>query len=179
MRIALIVAAAENGVIGQRGRLPWRQSTDLKRFRALTLGKPVVMGRRTFETLGRPLDGRDNIVVTRDSDFRPAGATTAPSLDEALAIAEECADMRAVDEIMVIGGGQIYAAALPLADRIYLTLVHARPEGDTLFPEFAALMRDVEQAQRMWRAIGREQLAQGPNDDYPATSITLARTEEV
>src|SRR5262245_33417637 len=124
MVVSIVVAAAENGVIGSNGRLPWRLPADLAQFRTLTLGKPGVMGRRTFPSLPRPLDGRDNIVVTRDPDFRPPGAFAASSLEHALVIAERCAAQRGVEEIMVIGGGEIYARALALAERIYLTRVH-------------------------------------------------------
>jgi dihydrofolate reductase len=166
-RISIVVAAAENGVIGCHGRLPWHQSSDLKRFRALTLGKPVIMGRKTFEGLPKALDGRDNIVVTRDPGWFADGAIPAPSLDAAIAIATEYADLRGVDEIMVIGGAAVYRAALPSADRIYLTRIHASPAGDAVFP-------DPDPAG--WREISREALPRGPRDDYAAAICVFERT---
>ena len=166
MHISIIVAAAENGVIGNGGTLPWRMPSDLKRFRALTMGKPVVMGRKTFQSLPKALDGRDNIVVTRDSGFRGEGAETAPSLDVALAIARAHAKRRGVDEIMVIGGGEIYRAALPLADRVYLTRVHTTIAGDTVFPA-------LEPA--VWRLVSEEALPRGSRDDHDATTMVYER----
>ena len=139
-RIVLVVAVAENGVIGHRGGMPWRLPTDLAHFRAVTLGKPVVMGRKTFGAIGRPLPGRDNIVVTRDPTLSIANAHVAHSVEEALALGAELAEARgggeadAACEIAVIGGAEIFAATLGRADRIHLTRVHARPEGDTFFP---------------------------------------------
>lgn len=169
MLISIIVAAAENGVIGRGGQMPWRLSADLKRFRALTMGKPVIMGRKTFQSLPKALDGRDNIVVTRDAGFSAAGAITAPSLEAALAIARDKAEARGINEIMVIGGAEIYRAALPFAGRIYLTRVHARPEGDAHFelPLGAG-----------WREVRREDLSQGPAHEYRATLIELEPIDE-
>jgi len=132
--IALIAAVAENGVIGRAGGLPWRLSGDLKHFKAVTLGKPVVMGRKTFQSIGKPLPGRTNIVVTRDPDFRADGIETVPDLAAALERAQEIAG--ADGEVMVIGGGDVYRQALPSADRLYLTEVHAAPDGDAHFPAF-------------------------------------------
>ena len=128
MIISIIVAVAENGVIGSDNRLPWRLPDDLKRFKALSLGKPVVMGRRTFESIGRPLPGRTNIVVSRQPGLAIEGAIVAPSLDAALAAAG------AVPEVVVIGGADIFRQALPRTDTIHLTRVHARVAGDVLFP---------------------------------------------
>lgn len=127
-RIAIIVAAAENGVIGSRNQLPWRLPDDLKRFKALTLGKPVLMGRRTFESIGQPLPGRTNIVVTRRSDLAIEGCIVVGSLEAGLAAAAEA------PEIAVIGGAQIFEQALPRTDTIHLTRVHARVAGDVYFP---------------------------------------------
>jgi dihydrofolate reductase len=132
--IVIIVAAARNGVIGRGGDMPWRLPTDLKHFKALTLGKPVVMGRRTWTSIGRPLPGRPNIVVTRDATFAPEGAETAPSLDAALALARAKAAALGVDTVCVIGGGEIYSQALALADVVELTVVEAEIDGDTRFP---------------------------------------------
>lgn len=129
--IALIVAVAENGVIGRDGKLPWRIPEDMKWFRERTAGRPLIMGRKTWESFPkRPLPGRTNIVVTRDADYRAEGAAVVTSFDAALAVAygEE------PEEIMVIGGAEIYRVALPLARRIYLTSVHGEIAGDTVFP---------------------------------------------
>ena len=131
MRLSLIVAIAENGVIGAGGGLPWRLPEDMKNFKALTLGKPVIMGRKTWESLPkRPLPGRQNIVISRKADYVAEGARVVADLDSALWAAAN------VDEVMIIGGAEIYALALPKADRIYLTEVAVRPQGDTVFPSF-------------------------------------------
>lgn len=135
MRIALVVAVARNGVIGAGGDLIWRISDDLKWFKKTTLGKPVVMGRKTFESIGKPLPGRDNIVISRQSDFAPEGVMVAQTVDEALQLAQEWARASDADEICVIGGGEIYTQTLPIADRVYLTRVDAAPEGDAYFPD--------------------------------------------
>ncbi|HUJ37187.1 MAG TPA: dihydrofolate reductase [Hyphomicrobium sp.] len=166
MLITLVVAVADNGVIGRNGGLPWRLSSDLKAFRRLTMGKPLIMGRRTFQSLKRPLDGRDNIVVSRDANFRHDGAVVMPSFPAALAEGERCALSRGVDEVMVIGGADIFAEALPLAGRIYKTEVHGSPEGDTLMP-------DVDWAR--WREVFREKLPRAERDDYDATLILFER----
>lgn len=155
--ISIIVAAAENGVIGRNGDMPWRIPSDLKTFRRLTVGKPVIMGRKTFASLGKPLPGRDNIVITRDPDFRADGVTIVASLHEALIRARSLALARGCDEVMVIGGGEIYRLALPQADRVYLTRVEARPEGDATFPELPA---------DTWRLVREEPIAPGPGDQY-------------
>ena len=162
--IALVVAVAENGAIGRGGDLPWRLSSDLKQFRKLTLGKPVIMGRRTFASLGRVLDQRVNIVLTRDSGFAAPGVVVARSFEEALERGREAAAHAGVNEIMVIGGEDAFRAALPLAGRIYLTEVHARPEADTWFPEFDA---------SAWREVSREKHAPGPKDDYAFSFVVL------
>ncbi|MDX2288022.1 MAG: dihydrofolate reductase [Hyphomicrobiaceae bacterium] len=165
--VALVVAVAENGVIGRDGTLPWRLSTDLKVFRRLTMGKPIVMGRRTWQSLPkRPLDGRPNIVVTRDPDFEAPGGHVCASLDEAMAVATRLARASGAMEIAVIGGAELYAATVGSADRIYLTIVHAEPEGDRLFPVLSA---------RDWRETSRELLPAGPRDDFAATLTILDR----
>jgi dihydrofolate reductase len=130
----LIVALAENGVIGSRGTIPWRVKSDVLRLKAMTMGKPVVMGRKTFQSLPRPLPGRTNIVVTRDQSFRAAGAVVTSSFGDAHAIALGDALRRFATEIAVIGGAEIYAQWMDCADRLEVTEVHARPEGDTFFP---------------------------------------------
>ena len=134
MEIFLIVAVAENGVIGADGAMPWRLKSDLARLKALTLGKPVVMGRKTFASIGRALPGRTNIVVTRDRNFRAAGVVVTHSFPDAKAIATGDALRRFATEIAVIGGAEIYAQSMDSADRLEITEVHARPDGDTHFP---------------------------------------------
>src|SRR5450759_1713996 len=131
MAIVPIVAVADNGVIGAGGAIPWRLKTDQQRFKAMTMGKPVVMGRKTFISLRRPLPGRTNIVVTRDASFRAAGAVVATSFAAAQAVALGDALRRPAGEIAVIGGAEIYAQWMDIADRLEITEVHARPEGDT------------------------------------------------
>ncbi len=130
--LSLIVAVAENGVIGARGSLPWRLPDELAHFKRTTLGKPVLMGRRTWESIGRPLPGRANVVLSRDPKYAPHGAFVARDLDEAIGM------HAAAPEQFVIGGASLYADALPRAERIYLTRVHARPIGDVSFPELAS-----------------------------------------
>ncbi len=134
VRLSIIAAVAANGVIGDGTGMPWRLSTDMKRFRALTMGKPVVVGRKTFETFGKPLAGRTNIVVSRRQDYRPEGAIVANSLDAALALAEDTAREAGGDEVMMLGGGEIYAAAMDRADRLYITHVEAEPDGSVRLP---------------------------------------------
>jgi len=126
--IALVVAVAENGVIGRGNALPWRLSADLRRFKALTMGHTVIMGRKTFDSIEKGLTGRRNLVVSRNPEFRPEGATRVPSLEAAFNEAGP------TGEVFVIGGADIYRQAMPVADKIYLTLVHATPEGDAHFP---------------------------------------------
>lgn len=167
MRISLVVAMAENGVIGRDGGLPWRLTSDLKRFRAETMGKPVVMGRKTWESIGRPLPGRLNIVVTRDKGYRAEGAETAPSLADALTLARvrgRC--MAGADEICVIGGGEIYAQALPLADRLSVTHVLAAVEGDTRFPA-------IDPAD--WRLVAQEDVPAGEKDSHATRHAAYER----
>jgi dihydrofolate reductase len=131
IEIVLIVAVAENGVIGSAGAIPWRLKTDQQRFKTMTVGKPVVMGRKTFESLRRPLPGRTNIVITRDANFRAAGAVVTTSFADARGIALGDALRRLATEIAVIGGAEIYAQWMGIADRLEVTEVHANPEGDT------------------------------------------------
>jgi dihydrofolate reductase len=164
--IALVVARAENGAIGVGGDLPWRLSTDLKQFRKVTLGKPIIMGRRTFMSLPRALDGRANIVLTRNAAFVAPGAVMAYNLEEALDVARKAAANAGVGEIMVIGGDDVFRAVMPLAKRIYLTEVHASPHADTWFKDFN--LRD-------WREISRERHEPGPKDQYPFSFVVLER----
>ena len=172
MHIAIYVAIAENGVIGSKGGLPWRLSTDLKRFKAGTMGKPIVMGRKTWESFPkRPLPGRLNIVVTRDKAYRAEGAETVSSLRDAIALAEirgRC--MAAVDEICVIGGGEIYAQALPLADRLHVTHVLASVDGDTVFPT-------IDPA--VWRLASSEDVPPGEKDSHATRYAVYERRAAV
>jgi dihydrofolate reductase len=154
--IVLVVAVADNGVIGRDGAMPWHLPADLRHFKRLTTGKPVIMGRKTFESIGKPLPGRHNIVLTRDSAWRAEGVTIAPNLAEAIAAAGLDPRARA-DEIMVVGGAQIYAEAMPIATRIELTRIHVSPDGDTRFP-------DPDPTQ--WREVAR--IPHGAEDDAPA-----------
>jgi dihydrofolate reductase len=133
-KVTIVVAVSSNGVIGRDGGFPWHLPTDLKRFKALTLGKPVIMGRKTWASIGRPLPGRPNIVISRDSDFRAEGATTVRSLEEAVTLARQQARALGVDEVCVIGGGEIYRQAIGAADILHITEVSAEVDGDTRFP---------------------------------------------
>jgi dihydrofolate reductase len=133
MNLSLIVAAAKNGVIGRNNQLPWHLPQDLKYFKSVTLGKPIIMGRKTFESIGRPLPGRTNIVVSRQDDWRFDGVLSAKNVSEAINIAHE--KNYNAEEIMVIGGAEIYRHALPLANKIYLTRINENVEGDAYFAE--------------------------------------------
>ena len=167
--IVIHVAMAENGVIGREGGLPWRLSSDLKRFKADTMGKPVIMGRKTFESVGRPLPGRLNIVVTRDRAWRAEGVETAASLDDAITLARtrmRC--MAGADEIVVAGGGESYAQALDRADRLHVTHVLADMEGDTRFPPI-----DPE----AWRIVSTLDCPAGERDSHATRHIVYERRQ--
>ena len=165
--ISMIVAVAANGVIGRDNDMPWRLSTDLKRFKALTAGKPLVMGRKTFQSFGsKPLPGRPHVVVTRDPAYRADGVETAASLREALARAEEIADELTVDELCVIGGGQIYAEAMPFADVLHVTHIDAAIDGDTMFPPI-----DPE----VFEASEPLFVPAGEKDNYPTRYVVYRR----
>jgi len=163
--LCLIAAVADNGIIGADGGMPWRLSTDIKRFRALTMGKPVLMGRKTYASLGRPLEGRTNIVVTRGAPLA-SPALTAKGLQDGIETAREVARELAVDEVMVIGGGTIYAATISLAERLYITHVHAHPAGDTSFP-------DIQSAD--FEVISSEETSPGPRDSHATTFVIYQR----
>jgi dihydrofolate reductase len=165
MNIAIYVAIAENGVIGREGGLPWRLSTDLKRFKADTMGKPIVMGRKTWESFPRrPLPGRLNIVVTRDRAYRAEGAEVVHSLEDGLALARVRARcMAGADEICIVGGAEIYRQALPLADRLHVTHVLASFEGDARFPPIDSAL---------WRGISAVDVPAGEKDSH-ATRYTV------
>ena len=158
--VSLIVAMAQNGVIGRGNSLPWRLPEDLKRFRSFTLGKPVLMGRKTFESIGRALPGRANLVLTRDRGWSAPGVTVVHSVEDALARAA------ASDELVVIGGAEIYRLVLPFARRIYLTHVHADVPGDTFFPDF-----DPTQ----WADVECRVHPADEQHAYPVTFVTLER----
>lgn len=134
--LAMIAALAEQHVIGRDNIMPWHLPADLKHFKAMTLGKPIIMGRKTWDSLGRPLPGRLNLVVSRQPDLQLEGAETFTDLDSALTRAEQWAREQGVDELMLIGGAQLYAQALPQAQRLYLTRIEASPEGDAFFPDY-------------------------------------------
>ncbi|EJN15089.1 dihydrofolate reductase [Bradyrhizobium sp. YR681] len=165
MEIVFVVAIAENGVIGAGGAMPWRMKSDMQRFKALTIGKPVIMGRKTFESLRRPLPGRTNIVITRDADYRAAGAVVTTSSADAGAVALGDALRRSVTEIAVIGGAEIYRRWLDRADRLEITEVHARPEGDTHF--------DIDRAE--WDEVARVRHPAGPDDGADFSYVTYRR----
>lgn len=165
MEIVFVVAVAENGVIGAQGTLPWRLKSDMRRFKEMTIGRPVVMGRKTFASLPKPLPGRTNIVITRDQDFRGPGAIVTGSFADARAIALGDALRRSVAEIAVIGGAEIYAQWMDVADRLEVTEVHARPEGDTYFKIDAA----------HWQELTRERHPAGPGDSADFSYVTYRR----
>lgn len=164
--VVIVAAVAENGIIGTNGGLPWRVKSDLKKFRAITMHKPVIMGRKTFEGLGRVLDGRDLVVVTRQADFSAHGAFVVGTLEAALTLGQKLAGGREVNEVCVGGGGEIYREALPIADRIYLTRIKASPQGDTRFPEISP---------DEWVEVSREELPRSPGDTAEAVHIVYAR----
>lgn len=164
--IVLVAAVAENGIIGAGNAMPWRLKSDLAHFRALTMGKPVVMGRKTFESIGRPLSGRATIVVSRDPSFAAAGIVVAPSLAAALQAARADALRRSADAIIVAGGADIYTQAMPLAARLCITRVHAQPAGDAAFPAIDP---------QLWRETARSHLRAGPNDSADLDFVTYER----
>lgn len=159
MKRSMIVAMSENRVIGINNKLPWYLPNDLKYFKQVTMGKPIVMGRKTFESIGKPLPGRANIIITRNKDWAAEGVKVSHSLEQAFELAQAVGEIDGKDELMIIGGDQIYKSCLACVDRIYLTQVHAHVEGDAWFP-------DVDWSQ--WQEIGREDFsAEGPNPyDY-------------
>ena len=165
--VSFIVAVAENGVIGRDGALPWRLSSDMKLFRKLTMGKPVIMGRRTWQSLFKqPLDGRDNIVVTHDLSFEAAGAHVVHDVEAALELGREFARSRRVDEIMVIGGAQIYRSLWDDVHRLYWTKVHASIDGDASLPPL-----DMG----VWKVVSSKPIVRGERDDYDATLCIYER----
>ncbi|MEA2835041.1 MAG: dihydrofolate reductase [Methylobacteriaceae bacterium] len=166
MKLAFVVAVAKNGVIGRGGGLPWRLPSDLKHFKKLTMGKPILMGRRTWDSVGRPLPGRETIVITRDLNFSADGAHVAHSIDAGLALAQEQAKRMGVDTIMIVGGSDIFAALLDRADIIHLNEVDLAPEGDVLFPP-------LDPAR--WVEVACEAPPRAANDEANVRFLTYAR----
>lgn len=166
--VALIVAVADNNVIGRDNALPWHLPEDLRYFKQVTLGKPVVMGRKTYESIGKPLPGRTNIVITRNAEFSAPGVEVVCSLDAALELADRVARKDGVAESLVIGGAEIYRMALPRAQRLYLTEVHASVEGDALLPE-------IDWSE--WHEVGRERHAATPPNPYAYSFVRYERTQ--
>ena len=166
-KLVAVVAVARNGVIGADNALPWRVSSDLKRFKALTMGKPMIMGRRSWESVGRPLPGRESVVVTRDERFAAPGAHVAHSPAAGLALAQRLATLMGADEIIVFGGAEIYRALLPHTDAIELTEIGLEPQGDVFFPR-------LDPAD--WRETRREPQSRGPRDEADFTYVRLERT---
>jgi dihydrofolate reductase len=165
-KLVAVVAVARNGVIGADNGLPWRVSSDLKRFKALTMGKPMIMGRRTWDSIGRPLPGREIVVLTRDPGFAAEGAHVAQSPDEALAIARRLAAYVGAGEIIVAGGTEVFRAFLDRTDLIHLTEIALEPSGDVFFPAL-----DPQE----WREIARETQSRGERDEADFAYVTLAR----
>lgn len=165
-RLAIIVAVAENGVIGRDNGLPWKISEDMRHFKGVTMGKPVVMGRKTYESIGKPLPGRLNIVITRNPAYRAEGVRIVGSLDEALAVGGQAAGESGAEEIVVIGGSEIYAAAIPNAERLYITEIHASVEGDAMFPA-------IDWSH--WREASRENHAAQPPNVYDYSFVRFDR----
>lgn len=171
MDVAIVVAIAEDGVIGRDNGLPWRLSTDMRRFKVLTMGKPIIMGRKTWESFPRrPLPGRLNIVVSRDPAYRAEGAEAVTSLDDALRLARaKVRCMSGMDEICIIGGGEIYRQAMDIADRLYVTHVLASPEGDTRFPPIDP---------KTWKLVSVEDHPAGEKDSHATRFAIYARREQ-
>ncbi len=167
MKISLIVAVSRNGIIGIDNQLPWHLPEDLKYFKSVTMGKPIIMGRKTYDSIGRPLPGRTNIVITRDSSWQAEGVEVARTLAQAMTLGQLACAQADVDEAMVIGGEQIYRMTLPAADRLYLTEVQAEVEGDAFFPEF-----DVKD----WHQVS-EQLPE-VTDTHPYRFVVLERIKK-
>ncbi|ETS17770.1 hypothetical protein Q648_00287 [Bartonella quintana JK 12] len=164
--VCLIAAVAENGVIGREGAMPWHLSTDLRRFKALTFGKPIIMGRKTWDSLGRALPGRTNIVITRNYAFMAEGAVIAHSLSEACFIAKRVASQNGADAVFIIGGGEIFQQGFNIADRIFLTEVLASIEGDSFFPVF-----DRE----MWTIVQTQYIPEGDKDSHRTRFVVYER----
>jgi dihydrofolate reductase len=164
--LVLVVAIGRNGVIGGDGQLPWRLPSDLKRFKAVTMGKPMLMGRKTFASIGRPLPGRETIVLTRDPVFTATGIHLASTLSKGLALASDCARKMGADEIIIAGGGELYRQTLPIASRLDVTEVDLSPAGDATFPSIDP---------SKWREVSRTPYVQGEKDDASFTVVSYER----
>ncbi|MBM37623.1 MAG: hypothetical protein CMO97_00990 [Woeseia sp.] len=162
--ISIIVAASKNNVIGLQGELPWNLSNDLKRFKTLTMGKPIIMGRLTWESIGRPLPGRKNIIISRQENFKAEGGHVVGSHEEAINLTNDA------KEIMVIGGSQIYNLFLPISDKLYLTRVHAEIKGDTFFPEIK---------KNQWKLIDSQKHKASDMDQYDYEFISYVRINQL
>jgi len=169
MKLALICAMARNGVIGRNNALPWHLSEDLKYFKRVTMGSPIIMGRKTYESIGRPLPGRTNIVVTRQPDYRAEGVRVVDSLQAAIALAEKVAFIDGSGEALVIGGAGLYREAMPLAERFHLTRVHADVAGDTRLEGFD---------ESAWREVWREDFEHDESNPYDYSICLLERRED-
>ena len=165
-KIVLVAAGAENGVIGRDNALPWRIRSDLQHFKRITIGRPVVMGRKTYESIGKPLKDRTNIVITRDPDYAPGGVVVARSVEKAMQMARADAERRGADEIAVIGGSGVFKETMARADRLEITLVHMEPRGDTYFPPIDP---------HMWQESRRVRQEAAPQDDADISFITYER----
>jgi dihydrofolate reductase len=167
MTISIIAALADNNVIGRNNALPWHLPADLKRLKQTTMGHHVIMGRKTFDSVGKPLPGRVNVVVTHNVDFTPDGVAIARSVEEAISKAEAAGD----DEIFILGGAEIFRQSIHRANRMYLTRVHTEPEGDTFFPEFD----DVNE----WKLVDAEHFEADEKNRYPYSFLTYERSSVV
>jgi len=165
--ISIIVAVAENGVIGNDGDMPWKLSSDLKRFKAITTGNPIIMGRKTFESIGRPLPNRHNIVITRNENYSPDGVVVVSTLDRAVSVAQKWGEENASSEVCILGGGEIYRQFLVKANLIYYTEVMANPAGDTSFPIID---------KNIWVIKSEEFISSGPKDTFD-TKFTVFHRE--
>jgi dihydrofolate reductase len=165
-KVTFVVAATRNGVIGRDGDMPWRMPSSLRRFRSLTMGRPMIMGRKTYAAIGKALDGRDTIVVTRDRAFSAANVHVAESLPRAFELACGLAAARGTDEIIVAGGGEIYRQALPYATDVHLDRIDTELDGDAFMPT-------LDPAE--WREVSREAIPPHPRDEFPAMAIHFRR----
>lgn len=170
MRISLIAALSDNRVIGRNNKMPWHLSNDLKYFKRMTMGKPILMGRKTFDSIGKPLPSRTNIVVTRQSDWQAPEVHVVHSVNEGIDLAQRLSLIDVSEEVMVIGGAQIYREVLPQAQRLYLTQIHAEFEGDAFFPQIRA---------DEWKEVGREDHQTDPTNPYAHSFVVLDRVTEL
>jgi dihydrofolate reductase len=162
MKISLIVAMAANRAIGLNNKMPWHLSADLKKFKQITMGSPILMGRKTYESIGRPLPGRRNIIISRNADYQQDGCLIFSNLEKAIASCQQ------YDELFIIGGAKLYESTLPVADKLYLTEINKEFEADTFFP---VINRDE------WREIAREDISDDPSVDFLYSFITLERVQ--